>query len=315
MASFMVKYGGDQLTFHYPAAKLESKTVRRDLLMRFGVEEGMEPMLLDSAEGRLLNLDEAAGRLRPEELAQKTFELLIKKPAGQSSARIGTEFSGEDPGERRSLTNTQQSRDWPGGQLLVCSLAGVRVLSDLHEFMKTAFRATTRLTTIFILRKQDWSQFNAMKLPDDDFSDLGTLTSPDIFVFCSPKKSDLVKYFYLTDPPFLAFYHPNKIDHVELAFEPQADHVTRLLRKAREPLFFKQKGAEGKAAAQPAEEPRPTRQSHANNDESKPTSSKGSPGSVSENGFRNPASYVLEKHLDDLLVHVQADRVCSGTLR
>ena len=205
MASFVVKYGGDQLTFHYTAPKLESKTLRRDLLLRFGVEEGMEPMLLDSSEGKLLSLEEAVGRLRPEELAQKTFELLIKKPAGQSTARMGTDQSGEDPGERRSLTNTQQSRDWPGGQLPVCSMPEVRVLPDLNEFMKTVFRATSRLTVIFALRKQDWPQFNALKLREEDYSDLGTIGSPDIFVFCNPKKSDLVKYFYLTDPPFLAF--------------------------------------------------------------------------------------------------------------
>lgn len=314
MASFVVKYGGDQLTFHYSAAKLERKALRRDLLVRFGLDDSLEPILLDSTEAKLLGLDDAAGRLRPEDLAQKTFELLTKKPAGgPSTGRAGTEPSGEDVGERRSLTNTQQSREWLGGQPPGCNLPEVRVLPDLHEFMKTAFRATTRLTALFILRKQDWPQFNSLQLRAEDCSDLGSLASPDIFVFCAPKKSDLAKYFYLAEPPFLAFYHPNKVDHVELAFEPSAEHVARLLRRAKDPLFFKQKTLDAKAAVSPGEESRPARPSLANIDESKPTSSKGSPGSVSESGLRNPASYVLEKHLDELLVLVQAEHVCSGT--
>ena len=184
MVNFTTRYGEDQLTFNYDNSRFDSNVLKRDLILRFGIEEGMEPFLMDSSQGRVINLSDIPSKVSLESMQKKSFEIFIRKVQITSNrgGYVNTENSGEEHADRRSLTNTLQSKDWPGNHLPSCNLAAVRVVPDINEFMKTVFKSTKRIMIIFILKKSDWAVFNSMNIKEEDHRDIGREAITQIYL-------------------------------------------------------------------------------------------------------------------------------------
>ena len=134
-------------------------------------------------------------------------------------------------------------------------------------------------------------------------------------MICNPKRSDIVKYFYLSEPSFVAIYHSNKIDHVELGFEPITDRVIKLIQNSKDPNFFKNKGVvkESKLAGQNPESQDQNRVRSPPNEESRTVSYKDSPGSISENG-KFSEKHIFDKFLNEVFSIIQNEGFCTGMI-